>query len=218
MMKPVYLAILSAAIWASACTHAKDPINDPGTNDICFERDVLPIFQSNCAMSGCHDAATRADGVQLTDYSSIMNTGDVKPGKPMDSDVYEEIVEGKMPPYGYSKLTQTQIDLLNKWISEGAKNGVDCPSTCDSNTFTYSGAVSKIMTQRCVGCHSGSNPSGGIDLSSHAAVKAQAARGALMGSILGKAPWKFMPQGGAALSSCEVAQIRKWIDAGSPND
>lgn len=212
--------VFTALLTLASCKHGSQQPDPPvGTVDnICFERDILPIFQSNCAMSGCHDATTQADGVQLTSYSTIMNTGEIEPGKPNKSEAYEEIIDGKMPPYGYTPLSQAQKDLLYQWIAEGAKNGVDCPSTCDSNTFTYSGAVSKIMAQRCVGCHSAANASGGIDLSSHAAVKAQATRGALMGSIQGKAPWKFMPQGGNSLSDCEIAQIRKWIDAGTPND
>jgi uncharacterized membrane protein len=212
--------LIIAVLAVASCKHESQNPDDPtGTaDDICFERDILPIFQSNCAMSGCHDASTQANGVQLTSYSTIMNTGEIEPGKPNSSEAYREIANGKMPPYGYTPLRQAQKDLLYKWIADGAKNGVDCPSTCDSNTFTYSGAVSKIMAQRCVGCHSGSNASGGIDLSSHAAVKAQATRGALLGSIQGKSPWKFMPQGGTSLSDCEIAQIRKWMESGTPND
>ncbi|MFM1897952.1 MAG: hypothetical protein RL577_192 [Bacteroidota bacterium] len=212
--------LIVAVLAVASCKHeSQNPDAPTGTaDDICFERDILPIFQSNCAMSGCHDASTQADGVQLTSYSTIMNTGEIEPGKPNSSEAYREIANGKMPPYGYTPLSQAQKDLLYKWIADGAKNGVDCPSTCDSNTYTYSGAVSKIMAQRCVGCHSGSNASGGIDLSSHAAVKAQATRGALLGSIQGKSPWKFMPQGGTSLSDCEIAQIRKWMEAGTPND
>jgi uncharacterized membrane protein len=212
--------LIIAVLAVASCKHESQNPDDPtGTaDDICFERDILPIFQSNCALSGCHDASTQADGVQLTSYSTILNTGEIEPGKPNSSEAYEEIAKGKMPPYGYTPLSQAQKDLLYKWIADGAKNGVDCPSTCDSNTYTYSGAVSKIMAQRCVGCHSGSNASGGIDLSSHAAVKAQATRGALLGSIQGKSPWKFMPQGGTSLSDCEIAQIRKWMEAGTPND
>lgn len=212
--------LITAVLALASCKHGSQKPDTPtGTaGDICFERDILPIFQSNCALSGCHDAGTQADGVQLTSYSTIMNTGEIEPGKPNSSEAYSEIAKGKMPPYGYKPLSQAQKDLLYKWIADGAKNGVDCPSTCDSNTYTYSGAVSKIMAQRCVGCHSGSNASGGIDLSSHAGVKAQASKGALLGSIQGKAPWKFMPQGGNSLSDCEIAQIRKWIEAGTPND
>ena len=163
--------LVAAILTLASCKHGGQQPDPPaGTNDICFERDILPIFQSNCAMSGCHDATTQADGVQLTSYSTIMNTGEIEPGKPNNSEAYEEIIDGKMPPYGYTPLSQAQKDLLYQWIAEGAKNGVDCPSSCDSNTFTYSGAVSKIMAQRCVGCHSAANASGGIDLSSHAAV------------------------------------------------
>ena len=29
---------------------------------LCFERDILPIFISNCAKSGCHDASSHQEG------------------------------------------------------------------------------------------------------------------------------------------------------------
>ena len=28
-----------------------------GSNLVCFETDILPIFQTNCAKASCHDAA-----------------------------------------------------------------------------------------------------------------------------------------------------------------
>ena len=47
------------------------------TSDTChfdtvyFVNDILPIIQSNCAQSGCHDAISREDDVQLTDYDNM---------------------------------------------------------------------------------------------------------------------------------------------------
>ena len=31
-----------------------------GNTTVCFETEILPIFQSNCAKSGCHDAITQS--------------------------------------------------------------------------------------------------------------------------------------------------------------
>src|SRR5690349_8075119 len=42
-----------------------------GDTALCFERDILPIFQSNCAKSGCHDAASAQDGYVFTSYQTI---------------------------------------------------------------------------------------------------------------------------------------------------
>jgi len=57
---------------------------------ICFERDVLPIFQSSCAMSGCHDAGTAKHGYVFNSYSGIMRA--ITPGNLGESDIYEMII------------------------------------------------------------------------------------------------------------------------------
>src|ERR1043165_3349153 len=63
---------------------------------LCFERDILPIFLSNCAKSGCHDAASHEEGYILDSYNNIMNTGDddgIVPFDAYESEIYEAITE-----------------------------------------------------------------------------------------------------------------------------
>ena len=43
----------------------------PGSNPVCFESEVLPIFQTNCATSGCHDAASNQKGYILDSYDNL---------------------------------------------------------------------------------------------------------------------------------------------------
>ena len=64
-------------------------------DDLCFERDVLPILQSTCAMSGCHDAETAAHEVVLDSWESIMNSEEdlVTPFDPRESELWEVLVE-----------------------------------------------------------------------------------------------------------------------------
>src|SRR4051812_23274130 len=75
------------------------PGPQPVTGQTCspdtayFQQQVLPIFISNCSMSGCHDAASAQHGVVLTSYASIMTTGDIEPGNPNHSKVYEKITD-----------------------------------------------------------------------------------------------------------------------------
>jgi hypothetical protein len=51
------LLFLVAAIFifrgTASCTH--DDANLDGFPEICFERDILPVFQNGCAVAGCHD-------------------------------------------------------------------------------------------------------------------------------------------------------------------
>jgi hypothetical protein len=111
-----------------------------------------------------------------------------------------------------------QIALIKKWILQGAKNGTNCPSKCDSTNFKFAANIQPLLKTYCVGCHTSSNAGGGIALDSYAGVASAANSGKLWGSINGLAGYSFMPKGGAAMSDCQKAQIRKWIAAGALNN
>lgn len=193
------------------------PIDNPDDTGICFERDILPIFITNCARAGgCHDAANQKEGYNLTTYAGITREG-IKPGDPDESDLYKQLSTGKMsqPPYA-SDMPLADKELIRRWIAEGAKNGTNCPSKCDTAVFTYSTAVAPMMNKYCVGCHKPSNMSGNTDLSTYDGVKTSALGGKLIPSLQRSNNW--MPQGGNRLSACQITQIQKWTDAGAPNN
>jgi mono/diheme cytochrome c family protein len=188
---------------------------------IYFQQQVLPILISNCAMSNCHDDASHKEGVILTSYEKVMNTGGVSPGRPADSELYERIIDtdpdDRMPRPPMSPLTQQQKQLIYQWIMQGAQN-LSCQNMCDSTNFSYSGAIKILVSNKCQGCHSGTTASGGIDLSNYNGLKAKVIDGRLWGTINHQAGFSPMPKNGTKLSDCEITQIRKWIEAGSPNN
>ena len=55
--------------------------NSSGDTLVCFEGEILPIFQTSCAKSGCHDAGTHEEGYVLDSYQNITKNG-IKPGNP----------------------------------------------------------------------------------------------------------------------------------------
>lgn len=192
-----------------------------GNNDslVCFESDILPLFTSYCAKSGCHDARTKMEGYVFNSYSNIVVKGIIA-GNSVDSKVYKVLLPGadnKMPPRGNTSLSANQVALIKKWIDEGAKNTTGC-NVCDTALYTFSGAVNPILTASCLGCHSGSGASGGIDLTTYSGVLAVVNNGKLLGSIKHQAGYVAMPQGTSQLSDCNIAQIEKWINSGAPNN
>ena len=233
-LKPItLLALLFCAVVALVnCKHEFQNPNPGGTsgNDttatqsascsadtVYFAGDILPLINSNCATSGCHDLTTHKEGVILTDYTHIMKL--VSPFNAGRSKLYTVCARTgreRMPPPPLPALTQAQLSKIIIWINQGALNN-ECTGGCDPANFTYSGAVSVTMNTYCKGCHNPASAGGGIDLSSYTAVKAAAA-GRLMGSILHTAGFSAMPKGGNRLSACQVSQIEKWIQAGSPNN
>lgn len=187
-------------------------------SNIYFQQQVLPILVSNCAQSGCHDNNSHREGVILTSYNSTMSTGGVRPGNPSNSKLYRIISNNEMPPKGYTDLTQSQKDIIYNWILQGAENLV-CENICgDTVNVTYSLSIKPIIANKCQGCHSGTSPQGGIDLSTYTGVQTQTNNGKLWGSVNWSAGFVTMPQGGAKLSTCELTQIHKWITMGAPNN
>lgn len=229
------LFVLTALLFATSCKH--DPFADnipPGPNDttnnggstcspdtVYFAQQVLPMLQSSCAMSGCHDAVSHKEDVILTSYSSIMATGGIKVNNPQDSKIYKMIIrsdEERMPPPPASPLSSSQTATLLKWIQQGARNNSCIESVCDTTNVKYASSIKPVIQNYCQGCHSGSAPSGGIDLSTYQGVFAQASTGKLYGSISHIQGYSPMPKNGSKLSECNLAKFRIWISNGAPDN
>jgi hypothetical protein len=211
----------------AACKHEPEPLPAPnkpsGANipadGICFQENILPILQSNCAISGCHDAVTAEEDLVLTNYNNLMSGGIVSPSDPNNSTLYEVITaspssEDHMPPPPYSSLSPEQIALIYYWIEQGALDN-PCPNACDSNIFTFSGAISPTVQSQCQGCHSGGTPSAGLLLNSYAAIADAVSNRGLAGRI--NSITNPMPPYGL-MSDCKRKQFDHWISGGMPNN
>lgn len=216
-----------------ACTHepmititnntpsgnANNPINTGkacSADSVYFSNDIFPLINSTCATTGCHDAISRREGVVLTSYTNIKKY--VSPGKASGSTLYKVITKTgseRMPPPPASAWTTDQINMLAKWINQGAlENSCD---RCDTTNFKFTTNIKPIIQNNCVGCHSGSAPSGKIDLSTYSGIQAVALNGKLYGSVSWSAGFSAMPKS-QKLPNCQITQLKKWIDAGSQNN
>ncbi len=84
----------------------------------------MPIFQNTCIK--CHGGSDGTKGdLSLKTYDDMMKGGKdgqvVNPGDSKNSMLWQMVDNGKMPRR-QPKLPQDQIDLIAKWIDEGAKN------------------------------------------------------------------------------------------------
>lgn len=186
---------------------------------VYFLYDVQPVLISACSQSGCHDASTRADGYQLTDYASTMRKG-VVAGQATSSKIYAVIANGSMPARGSGiTMTQAQKDIIAKWINQGAKN-LNCNpnfGVCDTTAVKFSAFVQPLIQNQCQGCHGATNPSGGISLTNYTQIKASVQGGRFWGSIKQLSGYSAMPVGGK-LSACELNKIDAWIKRGALNN
>lgn len=89
-------------------------INTCNPDSVYFASQFFPLMLSSCAMSECHDAITKADGIVLTDYTNIMKI--VKSGDPANSKLYKFLIdsdpEDRMPMAPVPPFTQNQINLV----------------------------------------------------------------------------------------------------------
>jgi len=207
---------------AASCKHDSYVVpveNRTGDPTLCFERDILPIFISECAKSGCHDAEEHEKGYVLDSYDNIMKKG-IAPGNAIGSKIYLSLVgytEERMPEDA-PPLSQAKTDLIKRWIDAGALRDSNCYTPCDSNNFAYSSAIQPLVEKYCTGCHSGATPQGNLSLTSYDAVKSAVLSKNLVKCIKYEPGFSGMPKGGLKLSDCQVRQVEKWVAANMPNN
>jgi hypothetical protein len=234
LLNRVVFCMSIAGLMTVSCKHYL-PANNNGTTEnppvttnscspdsIYFQQQVLPIIASNCAMSGCHDPVTHAEGLVLNSYSNIVQGENIRPFQPNESKIWKVIATtnlgDRMPPPPKDALTTEQKNIIYKWIMQGAFFNSCQSLNCDTSNVTYSMSIRPIIVNKCQGCHSASTPSGGIDLSQYTGVKAKVTDGKLWGSINFMQGYSAMPKNGQKLSDCELRQFRIWMDAGALNN
>lgn len=91
--------------------------------------------------------------------------------------------------------------------------------TCDTTTtVSYNQTIVPLFQQQCYSCHNNASTGGGILMGNYTADKAIAANGKLYGSVTHASGYSAMPKGAAKMNNCQLASIKKWIDAGAPNN
>ena len=74
----------------------KTDTSDCDPNIVYFKQDVLPILQSNCAKSGCHNEESQKHGVILSSYESLINTVEIEDeDDDFDDDNFDDSRKGK---------------------------------------------------------------------------------------------------------------------------
>jgi len=234
LLKAGILSMIIGLFSFSSCTHdpvlpeiytSNEPIfmGDCNSDTVYYLMDVAPIFNANCATSNCHDASTAKEGVDLSSYSQVLKTGGIKPFNANGSKLVEALHDkgnDQMPPLPANRLPAAVISTIEKWINQGAYN-YECDEvsiTCNSVNQSYASDITPILATSCVSCHSGGSPSGGINLSGYANVKAQVDNGKLMGTIEHKQGFSPMPKGGGKLANCDISKLNGWITDGAPNN
>jgi hypothetical protein len=109
----VILVHIPAQLWAAGTV----------ADVVQFETHVRPVLKAHCWH--CHGESDELKGsLDARLARTLLNGGDsgaaVEPGDHADSLLYHRVAAGEMPP-GKKKLTQAQIDIIARWIDQGAR-------------------------------------------------------------------------------------------------
>ena len=217
---------------------------------IDFTKHVLPILEDRCF--SCHQEPYVKNGRTIQPKAGLaLNTYDlvmkgnldntvVTPSDVEDSYLHEVLTLDEdddmfMPPKG-GPLTSEQIDIIKRWIEEGAKPKAGSSGVVDaSGGISFHDHIFPILEERCLDCHGEPyvkngrtiHPKAGLALDSYAAVL----EGNLDGAIINRGNHEestlyvvitldpddseIMPPKGDPLSKEEIELFKNWINEGA---
>lgn len=120
---PVWL-LTATALALAAGVACDDPVEDRPAS---FSYIAAAIIEPSCATAACHSKLGSSEGIQLhtrdSAYTFLVGTGLVVPGQPRRSRLLY-LLRGentlRMPPD--LPLPDADIELIERWILEGARN------------------------------------------------------------------------------------------------
>ena len=222
---------------------------------IDFDRHVLPIFEERC--NSCHHApfdrsgrlVNPKAGLRLDNYAQVMKGNIegpiVKANDLESSNLYQVLILPEdddlfMPPKG-GALDAEQIDIIKRWITEGAqpsknsisatKGGIPGPD----EPVSFHNHIKPLFEKKCLECHGAPfvknsrtiKPRAGLRLDTYEWVL----KGNLDGTIVTEGDHtdsalyrvitlpdddpEIMPPKGGPLSEEEIVMIKRWILEGA---
>lgn len=114
------LIAIAASGMMVACTYEEiKPKKVDVPDSVKFSLNIIPIFNSSCNNSGCHNTGgIPPDLAEPNAYNSLTFFGYVDVDAPESSILYEKITTGSMK----ANATDQDRALILKWIEQGALN------------------------------------------------------------------------------------------------
>lgn len=194
-----------------------------------FEREVMPLLEKRC--NKCHYPEEQRGGLDLTRLSTMLRGGDdlgpaIVPSKPDDSPLIQVLTGATKPemPKKGEKLPASEIELLRRWIAEGARD--DSPTFASDDVAFFEREIRPVLAERCFKCHAGDEPEHGLRLTSRQSILTGGQRGPaavagkpeaslLLKAIRHEGELK-MPRRADKLSDAQIAAFEQWIAKGLP--
>lgn len=113
----IFCGVVFTGCYKDIISPETDPDGPPQA--VSFKEELAPLFDKNCALSGCHVAGAHQPDLSLGNaYKSIVNGGYVNTLVPKSSILYIKIT-GEMSEYIPSPKDKAKV---YDWIRNGAPN------------------------------------------------------------------------------------------------
>ena len=120
ILKRIHFVIAGIYLASTSMALGQDP-----SKLAYFEKQVRPILVNHC--HACHSAETKpAGGLRVDDRNGLVVGGNngpaIVPGKPKEGLLFKRVANGsaKQMPLEGEKLNAEQINILQKWVEDGA--------------------------------------------------------------------------------------------------
>lgn len=227
-----------------------------GEGGIDFEKEVAPILAAKCA--SCHNDERASGGLKLDTFEGLEAGGTNKPllvaGQAARSLLVARLSANgalRMPKNPQPALSAVEISTITSWVNQGAKfegdkakkfeaaraggaargNNLPPPTivrAAGDEKVSFTRDIAPFMVNLCVGCHSGNNPRGGLNLSTFEGLMKGGASGRVIlpGNLEGSRLWRLvgglelprMPQGQARITRTNYENLKVWLEEGAKFD
>jgi hypothetical protein len=129
--KRIVLSLLASVVLVinlQSCYKVTTFMDETGTlvtGDVSYTKDIAPILNNSCAVSGCHTTGgLKPDLSENNSYNSLNNGGYFNVNIPENSEVYLWLTGKKsatMPPNGPVNPSNVN-QLILAWVKQGASN------------------------------------------------------------------------------------------------
>ncbi len=115
MKKPAVIATALSLLFVIACQKVSTTTYDCTGTAPTYTTDIKPIMDANCALSGCHNAASREAGFDLSNYNGVVSAS----ASAAFLGAIEHLSRYDAMPRNASKLDDALIKKIYCWANNG---------------------------------------------------------------------------------------------------
>jgi len=118
--------VAACLLLLTGCYKDKTVIFDTGaaiTRPVTFAGDIVPIFSSSCAVSGCHAGGGKSPDLSSSNaYTSLTSGNFINTTIPENSTIYLWMTGKKGTPMPIGGVNKDYNALILAWIKQGGQN------------------------------------------------------------------------------------------------